>query len=72
MACVAACPAENALGLQLHTPKRRVAIPAWALVVAVFLIFTGVCGYAKYINLWDSRVPEQVYFDLVPNANDLS
>lgn len=64
--CVAVCPAEGALALSL--PQRR-RIPAWAAAAAIILLFTGTCGYAKYMGYWNTWVPEAVYFRLVPHAN---
>ncbi len=32
---------------------------------AVFLL---VVGYAKASGTWEGRVPEQLFFDLIPNA----
>jgi polyferredoxin len=67
MACVAECPAEGALAFSL--PKRR-RIPSWAAAAAIVLLFAGTCGYAKYMGYWDTWVPESVYLELVPHAND--
>ena len=69
MACVASCPAEGALAMSL--PRKR-AVPAWAMAVAVLALFGGVYGYANYMGYWDTRIPEAVYFNLVPRANEFS
>jgi polyferredoxin len=67
MACVAVCPAEGALAFSL--PKRR-RIPGWAAAAAMVILFAGTYGYANYMGYWDTWVPEAVYFQLVPRAND--
>jgi polyferredoxin len=69
MICVAECPAEGALALTL--PQRR-RVPAWAAAVVIAALFVGSCGYAMYMGYWDTHLPESVYFELVPNAHELS
>ena len=72
--CVAVCPAENALGMNLPTilrpQKGHVGLPAWALAAGIALMFLGVAGFAKATGHWDSRVPDAVYHRLVPNADE--
>ncbi len=78
MACVAACPAQNALQLALpprRSPslaerwRRRAAGP---LAVAGILaaIFFGIVVYAKATGHWQTNLPQSVYLELVPHAND--
>lgn len=68
--CVAICPAEGALHLALpkisKTPKR---IPVWAMAAGVAVLFFGIVGYAKAVDLWDSHIPGAVYRQLVQHAN---
>ncbi len=64
--CVAVCPAEGAL--MMAAPHRK-AIPAWSLAAAIAVVFFGLVGYAKLSGHWDTRLPRQVYFDLVPQAS---
>jgi polyferredoxin len=72
--CVAVCPAENALGMNLPAmlrPRReRVGLPAWALAAGIALMFLGVAGFAKATGHWNSPVPDAVYQRLVPNADE--
>jgi len=80
MACVAACPAENAL--QFALPPRRAAAPAqrWyrrslgPLAIAGILayIFFGVVLLARATNHWQTNIPHAVYMNLVPHANEVS
>lgn len=80
MACVAVCPAEDAL--QLALPPRRAAAPAqrWyrrklhpvAVACIVAYIFFGVVLLARAGNHWKTDLPREVYMRLVPQANQLS
>lgn len=65
--CVAACPAKGAL--QFTAPRRR-PVPAWALAAAVFVIFVGIVGAARFAGHWHTPVPERLYFDLIPRAHE--
>ena len=76
--CVAVCPAQETLVVSVfpHFPKagkygppKRV-VPAWAFAAGIAVIFFGLVGYAKLTKHWDTRVPQAVYFQLVPNASE--
>ena len=49
--------------------KRRV--PAWAIAAAVAGLFVGICGYARWSGHWHSDVPERVYFQWIPRAEEV-
>ncbi len=66
--CVAVCPAQGALEFSL--PNRR-RVPAWALAAGLAVIFLGTVGYAKWRGAWDSRIPTEVYQQLVPVVGQL-
>lgn len=66
--CVAVCPAEGAL--RIGTKDGR--MPAWAFAVGVAVLFFGVVGYAKLSGHWRSEIPQAVYRQLVPRANEAS
>jgi len=66
--CVAVCPAEGAL--RIGTKDGR--MPAWAFAAGVALLFFGVVGYAMTSGHWKSEIPEAVYGQLVPHANEAS
>jgi polyferredoxin len=70
--CVAVCPAKDALALQVGAPVagRSRRIPAWTVAAGVAIIFVGLVGYAKLSGHWDTHLPSQVYFQLVPSANE--
>ena len=74
LACISVCPAKDALSLSLPQMltfgAKRSRMPAWALAVAIALLFCGVIGYAKTSGFWKSRVPEADYQRLVPHADE--
>jgi polyferredoxin len=79
--CVAVCPAQDALNLAAPMllpvtsgdsrgeTRLRGAIPAWSLAAAIAVLFFGLVGYAKLSGHWNTQLPQQVYFELVPRAN---
>jgi polyferredoxin len=73
MECLAVCPAQDALMMSLPkmiaTKPKNAAIPAWAMAVAIAVMFLGVAGFAKATGRWNSSIPAEVYQRLVPNAD---
>lgn len=67
MQCVAACPAEGALFMSV--PRRR-RIPAWAVAAGVATLFLGVYAFGRWTNQWDTHLPDDTYFQLVPHADE--
>jgi polyferredoxin len=67
MQCVAACPAEGALFL---SGPRRKRVPAWVMAAGVATLFLGTCLCARATGHWNTRLPEQLYFQLIPHANE--
>ena len=75
MECVAICPAEGALQLSLPgwtRPHENGRVPGWAMAVAIAVLFLGIVGFAKSAGYWNGDVPDYVYRQLVPQANDVS
>ena len=77
--CVAVCPAKDTLALapvQItlanDIPQRRTwkSMPAWSVAAAIAILFFGLVGYAKLSGHWDTRLPQQIYFELIPHASD--
>ena len=67
------CPAEGALQMalpQLIPGPRR--IPTWVFAAGVAVMFVGIVGFAKTAGLWRTDVPQAVYKQLVPHANEAS
>jgi ferredoxin len=67
--CVAVCPAEDALALSLPRKRR---VPAWAVAVTVAGLFLGFCGWARWTGHWHSYVPDSIYRELIPHANEFT
>ncbi len=65
--CVAVCPAEGALYLSL--PKRRRA-PAWAMAAGIAVVFLGGYGLAVSTGHWNTELPDRVYLELTPHADE--
>ena len=69
--CVAVCPAKDALSLNLIGSvgvRRR--IPAWQVAAGTGVIVFGLVGYAKLTDHWQTHLPQQVFFQLVPAADE--
>jgi polyferredoxin len=67
--CVASCPVSEALVMSAGT--RRV-VPAWAIATAIAVIFFGVYGFALATGHWHTNLPDRVYMELVPRAQEFS
>jgi ferredoxin len=71
--CVAVCPAEGALQMALPrlipAPRK---MPTWAFAAGVAVMFFGIVGFATTAGYWKSNVPQAVYKQLVPHANEAS
>jgi polyferredoxin len=73
--CVAVCPSEGALHLALPGWTRSPndgRLPAWAMAVGIAVLFFGIVGYAKTAGYWNGDVPDYIYRQLVPQANDVN
>jgi polyferredoxin len=68
--CVAVCPVKDALVPVVTVPKVRRTIPVWSVAAGIAIIFCGLIGYAKTSGHWDTQLPKQLYFQLVPTANE--
>ena len=72
--CVAVCPSEGALQLALppwtRSPNNG-RLPAWAMAAGIAVLFFGIVGYAKTAGYWNGDVPDYVYRQLVPHANEI-
>jgi len=68
--CVAVCPSPGALEVRL-APLRR-AVPAWVLAAAIAAVFLGTVAIAHRAGYWHTNLPSQVYFDLIPRAQEFT
>ncbi len=67
--CVAVCPAKDALFMAAGPKRSRHSLPAWALAAGIAIIFLGSVEYPKLSGHWQTRMPDQVFFSLVPAAS---
>lgn len=67
--CVAACPAAGALEMSVAGRRR---LPAWAMAVAIAILFLGIVGYARVTGAWTAELPDAVYFHLIPRAHEFT
>jgi polyferredoxin len=67
--CVAECPAAGALFLAAPGRKR---VSAWVVAAGMAAIFLGVCAAAQWSGHWRTDLPESVYMNLVPRANEFT
>jgi polyferredoxin len=80
MACIASCPSEGALRFSLPTrsnssasqPYYRRAVTPLAMVAFIAALFFGMVLVARSTNHWKTNVPQAVYQELVPNADQAS
>ncbi len=68
--CVAACPAQGALRMSAWNTRWRT--PAWSMALAIAALLFGIVGYAKTSAHWNTSVPDHVYRQLVPHADQAS
>ncbi len=68
LSCVAICPAAGALDVTCGTARRHAFLSPWAVAAIVVAIFVGVVGYAQWRGYWYTNLPDEIYFELVPNA----
>ena len=77
MACIAACPSEGALRFSLPQsrtlaptlPRYRRPVTPLAMAGILAILFFGLVLIARATGHWQTHVPNEVYQELVPNAN---
>jgi polyferredoxin len=77
MACVASCPSEGALKFSLPPrrnptaalPRYRRAVSPLAMAGMIAALFFGMILIARATGHWQTHVPQEIYQELVPNAN---
>jgi polyferredoxin len=71
MECIAVCPAKDTLSLNLiGSVGARRRIPAWQVAAGTGVIFFSLVGCAKLTDHWQTHLPQQVIFQLVPTADE--
>ena len=66
--CVAVCPAEGALDMRF---AKRLLTPQM-MAVGVAVLFLGFVGMGVLSGHWHTQIPDWMYFELVPKANQYS
>ena len=80
MECIAVCPAQDAL--QLALPPKRQPVPITArwrkrtlrpetIAAVLALVFLGLVGVARATGHWQTNVSNEIYMQLVPNAENI-
>ena len=72
--CVAVCPSEGALQMSMPLwtrPRNEGRLPAWAMALGIAVLFLGIVAYAKSAGNWNGDVPDFIYRQLVPHANEV-
>ncbi len=67
--CVAVCPAADALCFSAPRAKR---VPTWVVATGIATLFLGICGYARLTGHWQTNLPGNTYFELIPHANEFT
>ncbi len=70
MECVASCPVDDALGMQVIR-TRGYFRPEW-MAAGLVALFLGFVVAAKLTGHWDSAIPDHVYQQLIPMANQFA
>lgn len=70
MRCITSCPAEGALHMSIA--RRKQTVPAWAIAAGVAAIFLGFVEYAHLTGHWHTNLPQSIYMNLVPRANEFT
>ena len=79
MACVAACPVEHGLQFAALPRKSESVAERWrgriagprAVAAMLAVVFLGVVVVARASGHWRMHLPQSVYMQLVPNANQV-
>lgn len=66
MNCVAACPVQDSLYMSLAGRRR---VPLWVMAGGVAVLFLGCVAIGQFTGHWRTDLPERIYMQLVPRAN---
>lgn len=66
--CVTACPSRDALHCSV---ARRWSLPGWAVAAGVLGVFLLVVVAARATGHWDTVLPDEALFELIPRAGTL-
>jgi polyferredoxin len=74
MDCIAVCPAEGALDMSLPQwakAPNNWRFPDWSMAVGIVVLFLGIVGYAKTAGYWNGEIPNFVYQQIIPRADEV-
>jgi polyferredoxin len=64
--CVAVCPVKDTLQMSFTHKKR---VPEWMVAASLVAIFLLMVGLAKLTGHWNSPIPDDLYYKLIPQAD---
>jgi polyferredoxin len=67
--CVAVCPVENALQMSIAGRRK---VPVWVMAGGIAALFFGCVLVAQRTGHWRTDLPEKMYMELVPKANQFT
>ncbi|EJD6410054.1 4Fe-4S binding protein [Providencia rettgeri] len=70
MTCVESCPVSSTLNFSLQVPRKKRQVPLSGVIMLVLtlgMLFSAI-GVAAYFGVWDSPVPDNYWFHIIPNA----
>ena len=67
LSCVASCPVDNTLYMSVAGRRR---VPLWAMAGGIAALFLGCVLAAHWTGHWYTNLPEKVYMQLVPRADE--
>ncbi|MBO0160364.1 4Fe-4S binding protein, partial [Vibrio parahaemolyticus] len=70
MTCVESCPVASTLdfSLQLPAKKHQFRLSGRMMAILTLAILFITIGVAMYFGVWDSPVPDNYWFHIIPNA----
>lgn len=73
MTCVESCPVASTLAFSLQAPTKKRQIPLSGMVMAILTlgILFATIAVAAYLGVWDSPVPDNYWFHIIPNAREI-
>ena len=67
--CVAACPVEDALYMSVAGRRK---VPVWLMASGIAALFFGCVLIAQWTGHWHTDLPQRMYMELVPRANEFA
>lgn len=73
MTCVESCPVASTLAFSLQTPakKRQIHLSGMTMAILTLGILFATIAVAAYMGVWDSPVPDNYWFHIIPNARGI-